>query len=116
MLTFQKLRIANLSRCEKWHGSAGVHDWNLSEWGVAMGGECGEALDAIKKINRVDSNILGNKKSREELMNDLANELADIIIYADLLAARAGIDLDTAIISKFNEVSNRFNFPELLEE
>lgn len=34
-----------------------------------------------------------------------ADELADVIIYADLIAARLGIDLGDAVRRKFNEVS-----------
>ena len=37
----------------------------------------------------------------------LAKELADVIIYADLLAHAANIDLGQAVVDKFNEVSVR---------
>ncbi len=39
----------------------------------------------------------------------IAKELADTIIYADLLAARLDINLEEALIVKFNEVSVRMN-------
>ena len=62
-----------------------------------MGGECGECLNFIKKMRRGDK--IDSK--------DIAFELADIIIYADLLAARLDIDLDTAIVKKFNITSKK---------
>ena len=37
----------------------------------------------------------------------IADELADAIIYADLLATRLDVSLEDAIIRKFNEVSER---------
>lgn len=109
MLTFQKLRKINIERCKVFHDS--IYEWNLSEWGNAMAGECGEACNIIKKDKRGDLNIYD--KSTDKKM--LADELADLIIYADLLAARADINLDTAIISKFNEVSRRHNSTVFLE-
>ena len=39
-------------------------------------------------------------------------ELADTFTYLDLLATAAGIDLERAVISKFNQVSAKNNFPE----
>jgi hypothetical protein len=40
-------------------------------------------------------------------MRDVADELADVQIYLDLLAANLGVDLEHATISKFNEVSRK---------
>lgn len=62
-----------------------------------MAGEAGEACNVVKKTFRGDS-----------IAKDaLAKELADIIIYADLLAKAANINLGEAIIDKFNEVSTK---------
>ena len=44
-----------------------------------------------------------------KLQDRLALELADVVIYADLLAERLGIDLGAAVRTKFNEVSDRRN-------
>lgn len=92
MLTFDQLREANLTRCAKWH-PGGVMDWSFSDWAVAMAGEAGETCDVIKKLNRERDSITGNKKTETELLDDLGKEIADTLIYLDLLAARAGIDL-----------------------
>lgn len=45
-------------------------------------------------------------------MTKLADELADVVLYADLLAQKAGIELAGAIRAKFNRVSEAQGFPE----
>lgn len=54
----------------------------------------------IKKIERGDMTL-------DEARIDLGKELADIQIYLDLLAFRAGIQLEFVTRKKFNEVSDR---------
>ena len=39
--------------------------------------------------------------------SELGKELADIIMYVDLIAAKAGLSLSQCVIDKFNEVSDR---------
>ena len=112
-LTLAQLRIANVSRCTRWHKN-GIDDWSLSDWGVAMAGEAGETCNVIKKINRARDEMVGNKEDIDELRLMLANELADTLIYIDLLAARAGINLEAAVVTKFNDVSIKHGFPERL--
>lgn len=100
-LKFNELREVNLSRCE-----AAFHPldaWSYQDWVLAMIGEAGEACNAVKKIKRGDGTEA-----------ELAKELADVVIYADLLAARAGIDLGKAVREKFNEVSERRGVPHRL--
>lgn len=113
-LTFDRLRSANVTRCNRWHTKGGIDEWSLSDWAVAMAGEAGEVCDVVKKLNRDRDGTVGNKRNRAELLEDLANEIADTAIYLDLLAARAGIDLAAAIASKFNAVSERNGFPDRL--
>ena len=100
--TLEQLRSKNLQRCEEsFQSHGGLNGWNPAEWACAMAGEVGEACNLIKKLNRGDSiNV-----------EDIGKELADVIIYADLLAARLGIDLCTSIRKKFNEVSDRVGSP-----
>lgn len=106
---FATLRAANISRCfEVFHG---LDTWTPTDWACAMGGECGEVLNEVKKLRRLDDadKSLDTAEQRYWLTVNIAHELADLIIYADLLAARLGIDLMEAIEYKFNEVSRKRN-------
>lgn len=95
MLTFRKLSRANLTRCEEsFHP---LEDWSPTDWATALAGECGEACNLIKKMRRGDAVDVA----------DIGRELADIVIYADLLAARLGLNLEKCLEQKFNEVSDR---------
>ena len=112
-LTFADLRETNLVRCARWH-KGGVQDWSLSDWAVATAGELGEAMNVVKKLNRERDGLVGNDKSVTELRSMLADEIADTAIYLDLMAAHEGIDLDFAIISKYNRTSEKNGFPDRL--
>lgn len=106
-LDFGALRDANLRRCESaFHP---LDAWSLADWSTAMAGECGEACNVVKKLRRLDigSGFVRPTEEAAPLLADLGKELADVVIYADLLAARAGIDLGGAVRAKFNEVSER---------
>jgi NTP pyrophosphatase (non-canonical NTP hydrolase) len=112
MLTFKKIREATLSRCNQWHG---INDWSVMEWACAMAGEAGEACNVAKKIHRVATGIARRKgEDKLDLKAKLAEELADTFIYLDLLAANMDIDLEAAIIKKFNSVSEDYGFPQRL--
>jgi hypothetical protein len=94
-LTFANLRAVNSTRCLRWH-KTGLDEWTVADWVVAAGGEVGEALNVIKKLNRDRDGQPGNTKSRTELRADLADELADIIIYLDIvLSSQEAGDLGT---------------------
>lgn len=117
-LKFNELRVASLSRCNKWHPE-GINSWSLSDWATAAVGEMGELCNVIKKQNRSRDGIGGNKTSDHVLNDDeikiqIERELADTVIYLDLLAASEGIDLGKAVRDKFNEVSERAGFSERL--
>jgi NTP pyrophosphatase (non-canonical NTP hydrolase) len=107
-LTFNQLREANKARLPQFRNRRGLRahrepdgsDWLLSAWSNAVCGELGEAANIIKKIEREDMTL-------DEAREDLANELADVQTYLDLLAFRAGIDLGAATVKKFNAVSVR---------
>ena len=102
MITFDELRNANIERKkEKVFPS---HNWSLAQWACAMAGECGEACNIIKKMFRGDFKCL-DEEIKANL--DLADELADLVIYVDLTAEKAGIDLGEAIKNKFNKVSEK---------
>lgn len=63
-----------------------------------------------KKLNRVRDGIPGNAETPEQLRAALADEIADTFIYLDLLAQSQGIDLETAVIDKFNRTSAKIGY------
>jgi NTP pyrophosphatase (non-canonical NTP hydrolase) len=116
-LSFKELTEQSVRRAARWHpGFPEKHNWTLGDWGNAMAGEAGEACNVIKKIRRVETDMQRRDSEGDpiDLRDKLARELADVIIYADLIAAQCGIDLSNAIRLKFNEVSDQYGFPERL--
>ena len=110
-LTFQEFRNANVSRCLKWHPD-GIESWSPSDWLTAVTGELGELASLLKMRNRERDGLPGNKFSPTD--QQISSELADVLTYLDLLAAALGVNLGTAAIEKFNEVSERVGFPDRL--
>jgi len=115
-LTFDELRRTNGLRANRWH-RGGLIEWSVNDWLAAFGGEAGEALNAGKKHRR----ILGGVRQHGNTPKDLADaeekimeELADAVIYADLVAQRLGLSLEAAVVMKFNAISEREGFPERL--
>lgn len=98
--TFTTLRAANAARQAEWDPSDKI---TLAFRGNEMGGECGEAQNVIKKLERERLGIRGSRATVQEL----AEELADVVICADLIAMAEGIDLDQAIARKFNLTSEK---------
>lgn len=70
---------------------------------MELGGEVGEALNEAKKLVREANGWPGSRSSKEKL----AEELADVVICADLLAMTAGVDLGEAVRAKFNATSDK---------
>lgn len=107
-LTFNTLRGGNLARLPQFknrkgetaHSKIDGSDWSLGEWVTAVTGELGELANLVKKVRRGDMSL-------DEARPELAKELADVVIYLDILAFQCGVDLGKATIEKFNEVSER---------
>lgn len=108
-LDFKTLRIANVERCEEVFHPVG--DWTPTDWACAMAGEAGEVCNAVKKLKRVadGTNTAKDPQTESEAIRDIAAEIADTVIYLDLLASRLGIDMSEAVRYKFNVVSVRMN-------
>lgn len=115
-LSFAVLRAANLARCnQSFHPGGGIKDWSPSDWATAMAGECGEACNEVKKLRRIapypEAINAGQSGDYLAALDRLSDELGDLIAYADLLAARFGIDLGAAVARKFDKVSDRVSSP-----
>lgn len=94
-LTFKKFSETNARRCND--AFEPLESWSPTDWGCAMAGEAGETCNLLKKMRR----------GEDVDINDVKKEIADTVTYLDLLATRLGIDLEQAIIEKFNEVSKK---------
>jgi NTP pyrophosphatase (non-canonical NTP hydrolase) len=110
-LTFEEFRKANVTRCLKWH-PGGIESWSASDWLTAVTGELGELASLLKMRNRERDGLPGNKFSPTD--KQVADELADVVTYLDLLAVALHIDLGKAAVEKFNEVSKRVGFSDRL--
>jgi len=119
-LSFAQMRVVNAARSKAWHGRGGKvrkqDEWNAADWSNAMCGEAGEVANAVKKLRRLQTRIVSSKgpKTIEEAKAEIAKEMADTVLYLDLLADHLGIDLGAAVIAKFNEISDREGFPHRL--
>lgn len=102
-LSFADLREANYERQKEWDLEIGITEEYL---GNALAGEVGEACNIVKKLARQRLGLVGSRAST----TDLGEEIADIIIYADLLAKYFNIDLDQVVRSKFNKTSDKYKF------
>lgn len=106
-LTLEALREANVARQAAWCAD---QQPDLSFRGNELGGECGEAQNVIKKLERERHGWAGSRDTLEHL----AEELADVVICADLCAMTAGVDLAGAVIAKFNATSEKVGLPHRL--
>lgn len=107
-LVYASLREANVARQAEWCPEQ-VPD--LSFRGNELAGETGEVCNVIKKLER---ERLGWRGSRDTVEH-LSEELADVVICADLVAISAGIDLNAAVAAKFNATSEKVGLPHRLE-
>ena len=94
-LTFQRLSEVNLDRCiDVFRQSL---DWTHSEWATAMAGKSSAARSLIRR-SRLGEDIAPSY---------IVKELAELVIYADLLATRLGLSLGACVRDRFNEVSEQ---------
>lgn len=109
-LTFAEFSTANAKRAREWKSDG------LPPLGFActeLAGEVGELLNKCKKVMRTELNMPGGSASAFDLW-EIADELADVVIAADLLSQQFGIDLGACVIDKFNKTSKKHNFETYL--
>jgi hypothetical protein len=113
-LSFAALRAANVARCvNSWKHA--LDGWSAADWLIAVGGELGESLNVLKKLNRDRDGIVGNSLTLDALVADFADELADTAIYLDLFLAARGLDFFVgpetfAVLGSMDEAA-RFGAP-----
>ena len=99
-LRFSQLHNASYRRAVEVFGhQEGLRDWSPAEWSNALAGEAGELCNMTKKLLRDGPASID--------MAELGKEIADVVIYADLVATRMGFKLEDLVRQKFNEVSER---------
>lgn len=98
-LGLRELRRANLERQAEWCPDQAP---DLSFRGNELAGETGEACNVIKKLERERHGWCGSRDTIEHL----GDELADVVICADLVAIAGGIDLAEHVVAKFNAASD----------
>lgn len=106
-LTLRALRVASLLRQEEWDPESKI---TLSYRGNELAGEVGEACNIIKKVERENLGLKGSRATMEEL----SDELADVIICCDLVSLHLNIDLDEAVVRKFNATSAKYGLTTML--
>jgi NTP pyrophosphatase (non-canonical NTP hydrolase) len=95
-LTFRRFHRVNVTRSKA--DVKHSNSWTPMEWGCALSGEVGELCNFLKKLRR------GDKIPKKAL----AHEIGDIMTYLSLLSDNLDIDMESAIIEKFNIVSKRW--------
>lgn len=98
MISIGELQRAHAERQEEWCPDQKP---DLSFRGNEMGGECGEAQNVIKKLERERHGWAGSR----DTVDHLGEELADVIHTAVLCAITAGIELEPHVVAKFNATS-----------
>jgi NTP pyrophosphatase (non-canonical NTP hydrolase) len=98
------LRIVNSARLKAWEGDNKADPlFHATE----LGGEVGELLNVAKKLHR---EAMGWRGSRATIQ-DLADEIGDVLICLDKLAAQYGIDIAEATSAKFDKTSAKVGLP-----
>lgn len=107
--TFLKqLRRVNTERYLAWVGDS--EDAGILFDAAELGGEVGELLNIVKKLEREARGWRGSRADPA----DFDNECADVLICLDKLARRRGTDLQAATIAKFNATSEKVGLPHRL--
>lgn len=103
-----RLRRVNSERLDAWE--AGENKTDGIFHATELGGEVGEVLNVVKKLHR---EAMGWRGSRATV-RDLADEIGDVVVCLDKLAAHYGIDIASAAAAKFNATSVANGFPHRL--
>jgi NTP pyrophosphatase (non-canonical NTP hydrolase) len=100
----KRLRRVNSARLAAWEGDAKADQlFHATE----LGGEVGELLNVAKKLHREAMGWRGSRATQA----DLAEEIGDVLICLDKLAAQFGIDIAEATTAKFNATSDKVGLP-----
>lgn len=105
---YTSLQAANVARQAEWDPASATN--TLLYRATELGGEVGEALNVVKKLERFRLGVPGSR----DTLHHLGQELADVVICAYLTASVAGLDLDEAIRDKFNDTTEKMGLTTYL--
>ena len=125
MPNFKEMLVANGARQKEWDTKNQI---DLAFRGNELAGEVGEALERavdllllsvstgkannhMKKLQRERLGIKGSRSTKK----DLEEELSDVIICVGLIAMHEGLDMDQAVVAKFNATSEKMGLQTRLE-
>lgn len=97
---YSNLSDANRARQKEYDPDSKI---DLTYRANELAGEVGEACNVVKKLVRERLGLPGSRST----VADLADELADVVICAYLVAIQEGINLDAAVVRKFNATSKK---------
>lgn len=104
ILDIERFTELNNKRCNE--SFFPVDSWSATDWGCALAGEVGELCNFLKKIKRNHTMDI----TWSDIPPDaVKKEIGDIFAYLNLICIKLGINMEDAIIDKFNEVSDRLN-------
>lgn len=95
-MDIQEWQNVNLIRSEESFGNQ-CADWSEGDWGNALAGEVGELCNLIKK----------HRRGEYIDWTDFAEEIGGVASYLALVSSALGIDLQHAMITEFNKVSEK---------
>lgn len=120
-LFLEDVSAVSRQRARRWHPGypnqlpSDPGYWSGADWSNAMCGEAGEAANVVKKLRRYETGCAkANDVPQVELLEQLAMEIADVYLYLDLVAGFYGVDVQDALITKFDLVSIEQGYPERL--
>jgi NTP pyrophosphatase (non-canonical NTP hydrolase) len=104
-LTIEQARERSLRNSQAWFPE--IHEegpeYFLIHSALGLAGECGEAVDIIKKWHRDPKASIGAIDKTK-----LGAELVDVLIYLLHVASATGVDLEAAYNRKVNANEKRF--------
>lgn len=109
-LDFESLELAQRLRQKVWDPEGNSMNLRLYR-AVELGGEAGELLNVVKKLERERLGLRGSRDTKEHL----EQELGDVVICAQLLAMCYGVDLGAAVRKTFNNKSREVNIGVIIE-
>lgn len=84
--------------------STQTKDFDIKYMAIGLGGEVGELLNEIKKMERDDNNILTIDRKKKIIL-----EIGDILWYLQGLSSQLNINLDSALQTNIDKLSKRYN-------